>query len=212
MNALVVTWNEADTIGGLVSALKEVCERVIVVDDARSTDGTEGVAAAFGAETFVDLEASGIGPAIMLGLAHLRGSRVAVIDAGGSHDPYDIPMMAHHSADVVIGSRFVPGAHYTGRPGRSWASRAYARACNRATGAEIRDWTSGFRIYSSKALSAILDARPPQKGHAFQPAALRVCLKRGCTVAEYPIRYRAGRSSMDRHRAWEAVQTLRGLR
>lgn len=212
MNALVTTLNEADTIGPLVSVLKEMCDRVVVVDDARSTDGTEAVAHAFGADTYVDIEARGIGPALLLGLAHLRGSRVAVIDAGGSHDPYDIPFMAHYTTDVVIGSRFVPGAHYTGRPARSLASRAYARACNRRTGAEIRDWTSGFRLYSPKAVNAILEARPRERMHAFQPAALAACLRAGCSVAEQPIRYRAGRSSMNRKVAWEAVKTLGALR
>lgn len=212
MNALVTTLNEADTIGPLVAALKEMCDRVVVVDDARSTDNTEAIAHAFGAETFVDTESTGIGPALLLGLAHLRGHRVVVIDAGGSHDPYDIPLMAHHSADVVIGSRFVPGAHYTGRPARSLASRAYAKACNRRTGAEIRDWTSGFRIYSPRAVQVIAEAKPPQKWNAWQPAALRECLRKGLTVAEYPIHYKSGTSSMNRKRAWEAVQTLGALR
>lgn len=212
MNALVVTWNEADTIGPLVTRLKSHCERVLVVDDARSTDGTEEIAADAGAETFVDLESKGLGPAILLGLAHLRGSRVAVIDAGGSHDPDDIPLMAHYSTDVVIGSRFVPGAHYTGRPARSIASRVYAKECNRRTGREIRDWTSGFRVYSPRAVTSILDARPPQKGHAFQPAALHACITRGCYVIEYPIRYRAGKSHMSLGRVREAVKTLGALR
>lgn len=212
MNALVTTLNEADTIAGLVSALREQCDRVVVVDDARSTDNTEQIASAFGAETFVDTESSGIGPALLLGLAYLRGSQVVVIDAGGSHDPLDIPLMAHYSADVVIGSRFVPGAHYTGRPARSTLSRVYAKACNLLTGAEIRDWTSGFRIYSPRAVTAILSAKPRQKMHAFQPAALRACLRAGLTVAEAPIRYTAGRSSMNRSHAWEAVTTLGALR
>lgn len=212
MNALVTTLNEADTIGPLVSALKEVCERVVVVDDARSTDNTEQVAAAFGAETYVGVDTTGIGPCLLLGFSYLRGSRVAVIDAGGSHDPSEIPLMAQHSADVVIGSRYIPGARYTGRPARKCASRWYAKACNRITKSEITDWTSGFRIYSPCAVRTILDSPPKQRMHAFQPAALRACIRGGCSVAEFPIHYKAGRSSMNRAHAWEAVKTLGALR
>lgn len=221
MIALVPTLNEADTIGPLVSALREVCERVMVVDDPRSTDGTERVAHAFGAETLVDTDAYGIGPALLAGMEYLWAearrsgpnmSRVAVIDAGGSHDPLDLPLMAYYTADVVIGSRFVPGAHYTGRPARSVASRAYTKVCNRRTGQEISDWTSGCRIYSPRAVGAILAARPRQKMHAWQPAALAACVRAGCTVAEQPIRYLAGRSSMNRRHAWEAVKTLGAIR
>lgn len=206
--ALVTTYNEADSIGALVSALYEVCDRVLVVDDPRSTDNTEAVAAAFGAETLVDIEANGIGPCLLAGMRYLKGERIAVIDAGGSHDPYTIAFMDKVNADVVIGSRFVSGSLYVGRRRRARLSRVYARTCNVLLRSGIKDWSSGFRIYSQTAVSAIL-ARPPQaKMHGFQPEALAACLRAGCTVKEYPITYKAGRSSMDHRVATEVVLAL----
>lgn len=210
--ALVTTFNEAATIGALVAGLKEHVEHVLVVDDPRSTDNTEQVAAAFGASTLVDLGATGIGPCLLAGFRYLRGQRIVVIDAGGSHNPSAItPMLAMNAWDVVIGSRFVPGARYIGNPRRERASRTYSRLCSRKTGHHIKDWTSGYRVYSPRAVSAILSRPPTARMHGFQPQALAACLAAGCTAGERPITYRAGRSSMNRKVAVEAIGALRGL-
>lgn len=210
--ALVTTYNEADTIGQLVAGLREHVDHVLVVDDPRTTDNTEQVAAAFGASTLVDIDAHGIGPCLIAGLRYLRGQRVVVIDAGGSHSASCIPGMLRMEAwDVVIGSRFTTGARYIGNPRRARLSRTYAKACNRKTGRSISDWTSGYRVYSPKAVAAILARPPTAKMHGWQPQALAACLAAGCVVGERPITYTAGRSSMNRKVAWEAVQALRGL-
>lgn len=210
--ALVTTYNEADTIGALVAGLKEHVDHVLVVDDPRTTDNTEAIAAAFGASTLVDIGAHGIGPCLIAGLKYLRGQRVVVIDAGGSHSPEAIPGMLRLEAwDVVIGSRFVPGAAYHGNPRRAKASRAYSRLCSRRTGHDIKDWTSGYRVYSPRAVAAILARPPAATMHGWQPQALAACLAAECVVGERPITYRAGRSSMNRKVAREAIGALRGL-
>ena len=210
--ALVTTYNEAATIGQLVAGLKEHVDHVLVVDDPRTTDNTEQVASAFGASTLVDIEANGIGPCLIAGLKYLRGQRVVVIDAGGSHSASCIPGMLRMDAwDVVIGSRFRPGSRYVGNPRRARLSRAYSKACNHKTGQSISDWTSGYRVYSPRAVNAILSRPPTAKMHGWQPQALAACLAAGCVVGERPITYQAGRSSMNRKVAWEAIQALRGL-
>jgi dolichol-phosphate mannosyltransferase len=210
--ALVTTFNEADTIGPLVRALKKLVDRVMVVDDPATKDNTEAIAAASGAETILDCQAYGIGPCLMAGFRQLVGNRVVVIDAGGSHDPWAIPFMLKYRADVVIGSRFIPGARYAGSPHRKRASKAYAKACNHLTRKEIADWTSGYRVYSPRAVSTILLAKPSARMHAWQVQSLVACVNGNCTVAEYPITYRGGRSSMNASVAWEAVKTLGELR
>lgn len=209
--ALVTTLNEAATIGPLVSALYEVVDRVLVVDDPASTDNTMGVAEAFGAETLLDIEAHGIGPCLLSGLARLQTERTVVVDAGGSHSTASIPMMMKAPVDVVIGSRFVPGAAYRGRKYRAWLSRWYSAACSIKTGYMVHDWTSGFRVYSPSAIHAILSRPPKARMHGFQPESLASCVSAGLTVREYPITYQAGRSSMNLDVAWEATRALRGL-
>jgi len=206
--ALVTTFNEAETIGPLVTSLLPVVDKVLVVDDARTTDYTEATAAAHGAETFVDLSITGIGPCLLAGLAKLRGMQVTVIDAGGSHSPEAIPFMDMVDADVVIGSRFVPGAKYEGRPIRKNLSRLYSKFCSVKTTYDIKDWTSGFRTYSPLAVRQVLARPPTARMHGFQPQALAACLAGGLKVREYPITYRAGRTSMNRHVAAEATRVL----
>lgn len=212
ISALVTTYNEADTIGQLVSALHEVVDHVLVVDDARSTDNTEAVAAAFGAETLVDISITGIGPCLLVGMSRLRGHKVVTIDAGGSHDPYEIPAMTYSTTDVVVGSRFVPGGSYEGRAWRARASRFYSHLCSVKTGYDCKDWTSGFRCYSPAAVREILSRPPSATMHGFQPQALAVCYGSGIRVREHPIAYRAGRTSMNRKVAREAVWALGALR
>lgn len=209
--ALVTTLNEAATIGSLVAGLREVVDRVLVVDDPRSTDNTMEVAEAFGAETLLDIEVSGIGPCLMAGLRRLAGERVVVIDAGGSHSVASIPLMLKAPVDVVIGSRFVPGAAYRGRAYRAWLSKWYSAACSVKTGVMVHDWTSGFRVYSPEAVRAVLSRPPTARMHGFQPQSLASCIGAGMTVREYPISYLAGRSSMNPQVAWEATRALGGL-
>ena len=209
--ALVTTYNEADTIGPLVHDLLQVCDSVLVVDDPATTDDTERVAHDAGADTLVDSDAHGIGPCLLAGLRYLEGHWVVVIDAGGSHSPVSILPMCQRDGDVVIGSRFLPGSRYVGRPHRARLSRVYAKACNRRTGQRITDWTSGFRRYSPDAVRAVLARPPAAKMHGFQPQALAACLAAGCSVVEYPITYRAGRTSMSPQVAREAIRVWRGL-
>lgn len=210
--ALVTTLNEAATIGGLVAALREHVDSVLVVDDFRSTDDTERIAAAFGAATLIPLDATGIGPCLRAGLELLRGQRVVVIDAGGSHNPVAVPRMLEREADVVIGSRFVPGAGYVGSKHRERLSRWYGRCCARRTGKAVTDWTSGFRVYSPRAVGVLLAAKPRSLMHGFQPETLYACLAAGCTVVEHPITYRAGRSSLGVDAAVEAIRVWRRMR
>lgn len=213
LTALVTTYNEEATIAALVESVKPYVDRVLVVDDPHSSDFTELEASVAGAETLVpDVDESGIGPCLLAGMRKCRGDWVVVVDAGGSHDPSVIPMMRKVDAEVVVGSRFIPGAEYHGRPWRAFCSRAYSWVCNRRFGTRIKDWTSGFRLYSPSAVRAILSRPPATRMHGFQPASLAACLDMDLRVREYPITYQAGRSSLDTPAAREAVTWLVGLR
>jgi len=107
--------------------------------------------------------------------------------------------------DVVIGSRFVKGSRYTGRPRRALMSRVASMACNFAQpGAHWSDWTSGFRAFTAPALQALLGKRYFAKMHGWQIEVLAHAGHLGLEIAEAPISYRAGRSAFNRHIANEA--------
>jgi dolichol-phosphate mannosyltransferase len=152
--------------------------------------------------------AGSLGGSIVVGLrfAAMRHiGRLVVIDAGGSHDPNDIPRLKAIDADVVIGSRFCPGGAHRGPWWRQVGSRVYARAFSWLFDVQIKDWTSGYRVYSAKAIDAILADPPKSKRHAVQAEMLATCLNAGCTVQEVPIEYLDGDSSFSWAAAREAL-------
>ena len=162
MRAVVVvpTYEEADNVAVLLRRIRRAAPSVgvIVVDDG-SPDGTAAVAEAVGSEVG-DVEVlhrtckMGLGPAYQAGFAHaLAGGADILItmDADLSHDPSVIPVLVkacEEGADLVIGSRYVPGGRIV-----DWtaARRALSRWGNRyaiwALDLPVNDATSGFRAY-----------------------------------------------------------------
>ena len=116
------TYNERDNLEPMVRALGAVLEReggrVLVLDDS-SPDGTGELADRLAQELdFVDVlhgpRKQGLGPAYIAGFrrALAEGAELVVeMDCDFSHDPGDLPRLlaAAEAADLVIGSRYVPG-------------------------------------------------------------------------------------------------------
>lgn len=191
--------NESESIGGLVQALKQYGD-VVVVDDG-STDETYHKASASGAYLVWHDMPQGIAASVIDGwrVALGRGAeRIAVMDAGGSHNPDELERLLAEDMHLVIGSRFVEGGQYLG--GRRWrrlGSRFAAIMCNLAqSGPWIHDWTSGYRVYSRRAVDALLGQKAFAKMHAWQIEVLGLAREMGLMVVETPITYTAGRSSL----------------
>lgn len=209
---LITTHNECETIGGLVLACQQY-GRVYVVDDC-STDGTPRMAEEMGARVLSTTAGHpiGIGPSLLQGwrcCVEMAQERVVQLDAGKSHEPADIPWLVAPieagRADMVIGSRFRAGSSYVGNPRRAIASRLAAFGCNRAqVGAHWSDWTSGFRAFTVDALQTLLAHRYYARMHAWQIEVLAHAGADGLSITEVPIRYTAGRSSLDLAKVNEA--------
>ncbi|WP_210495852.1 glycosyltransferase family 2 protein [Patulibacter sp. SYSU D01012] len=104
--------------------------RPLVVDNA-STDASAAVAAAHGA-TVVSEPRRGFGAACFAGLQAAEDDVVCFMDADGSFDPADLPIVA----DPVLGGAadLVLGARVAQRGAWPW----HARLANRALGLELR--------------------------------------------------------------------------
>lgn len=134
---------------------------------------------------------TGISRGIRLGRE--RGYAVLVeMDADGSHQPEALPAMldALETADIALGSRWVPGGSVVNWPLRrkilSRGGNLYARL---ALGIDVRDATGGFRAYRTSALDTIgLDGVASQ-GYCFQLDLLWRGLERGLRVVELPITF-----------------------
>lgn len=199
MNGAVITAkNEADTIGELVYQLRKQGFSVCVIDDG-STDGTGRVARLCDAHVIRHVESWGIRDSLIQAWRYAieQGwERIVQIDAGGSHDPAQVDRLLTSGTDITIGSRFMPTSKYIGRRWRAIASRLVAGLLNWATHQKISDWTSGYRVFSRRALQALVNVNYLTKMHTWQIEVLGEAVNKGLTVAEFPITYRVGDSSM----------------
>lgn len=153
----------------------------------------------------------GIGPSLRWAWREalsLGADRVVQIDAGGSHDPAQIGSLTAVDADVVVGSRFCPGASYRGRRWRAVASRVYAFDQNIGSATRIHDWTSGFRVFTRDALEVLAYLDYTAKMHGWQAEVLHRAVDAGLTIVEAPIDYQAGATSL----RWSHVREALAVR
>lgn len=144
------------------------------------------------------------------------------MDADGSHDPKYLPTMlalAEDGADVVVGSRYVPGGGTVNWGiGRKIISRGGGLYARTVLGVDIRDLTAGFMCWRRTALEAINLASVTSNGYSFQIEMKYRALNQGLRLVETPIVFedrRVGQSKMSKAIFVEAmakVWKLRALR
>ncbi len=214
------TYNERENIRELIAAIVETVPEahVLVVDDG-SPDGTGELAddcAAEDARVHVMHRPAKLG----LGSAILEALRFAIrhdydfmvnMDADFSHPPADLPRIldAARSADVVIGSRYVPGGGVVGwgfkRRFISSMINVYSRLL---LGLRARDASGGFRCYRLDRVRRIDFGRIASRGYSWQEEFLFYCQQAGCRIAEVPIIFhdrRSGESKINMKEAWQAL-------
>jgi dolichol-phosphate mannosyltransferase len=140
------------------------------------------------------------------------------MDSDFSHEPAYLPRLldAAERADVVIGSRYVPGGGVSEwgalRRGISRGGSAYARL---ALGVQVRDLTGGFKCFRREVLEAIDLDSVRSRGYAFQVEMTYRAIELGFRVVEVPIVFRdrrAGASKMSRAIVLEAIWRVPLLR
>ena len=225
---VVPTYNERDNV-------REVAERflgalpgaeVLFVDD-NSPDGTGALLdelAAAEPRIHVMHRAGKLG----LGTAYVEGfgwglargyELLFEMDADGSHDPRYLPTMvalAEDGADVVIGSRYVPGGDTPNWGlGRRFLSRGGGFYARTILGMDVRDITAGFVCWRRAALEAIELTTITSNGYSFQIEMKHRALRRGLRLVETPIVFvdrRVGQSKMSRAIFAEALLKVWALR
>jgi len=198
---IVPTYNERENLQLLVPQLLEISNlRVLIVDDG-SPDGTGDVADALATRSSRRVSVMhrtgprGLGCAYLDGIRHALETDADVIcqmDADLSHQPGHLAAMldAVRHADLVIGSRYVPGGRIVNWPLRRKLLSAGANAYIRAIcSIGVHDCTSGFRCWRRDALATLPLHRIDAEGYAFLVQLLHEALAVGCTVAEVPITF-----------------------
>lgn len=223
---VVPTYFEVDNIDGVLRAIRAALPsaHVLVIDDG-STDGTrEAVMAVADKDSQVELvcrdRKAGLGDAYREGFTRgiADGMDLLVeIDADHSHDPAMLPALvsaACHGADVVIGSRYVPGGRIIGwSRSRLRLSRWGNRYAAVALGLAVNDATSGFRVYRSSIVQTFGLEGVRASGYGFQVEMTYRAIRCGARVVEIPIEFReraSGESKMSRRIVVEAMALVTG--
>lgn len=201
---IVPTYDERENLplvlGRLLAAAPQV--DVLVADD-NSPDGTGEVADSLAADdargrihVLHRTGKQGLGAAYIAGFRWglERGYDVLVeMDADGSHPPERLPAMLEAlegGADLVIGSRYVPGGSVVNWP---WQRHVISRGGNVYSrimlGVGIKDITAGYRAYRADAIAALDLDDIQSHGYCFQIDMTWRLLSTGRRVVEVPITF-----------------------
>ena len=227
ITVVIPTYNERANLEGVVEELLDRLPecRVVVVDD-NSPDGTGLVADELatrheGLCVIHRRAKDGIGPAYVAGFERaleVGTDLIAAMDADGSHAPSDLVRLidATDDADLVIGSRYVPGGNTIGWPlTRRLLSRFGGLYARWVLGAPISDLTSGFKVYRREALATLPLDRIRSDGYGFQIETAWHVWRSGRRVHEVPITFHdrvAGKSKLSRRIVIEAIFMVWRLR
>lgn len=196
VSVVIPVFNEEATVGNIVTRTKKTLEQlgvsyeILVVDDG-SDDRSADIAQELKAHVLKKAH-QGKGFALRSGFRQAKGELVVTLDADGSHQPEEIPLVLRYiregKADFVVGSRFfdseanqtkIPKINRTG-------NRMFNGLIWYLTGVQISDSQSGFRAIRS---SLIKRMKLGSHGYEVESEMLVKALKMGARVAETPISF-----------------------
>jgi dolichol-phosphate mannosyltransferase len=218
---IVPTYNEIESLERIVGRLRQSVPTadLLVVDDA-SPDGTGELADRLASDdrhirVLHRAGKDGLGKAYLAGFAEAIAGEydfAVEIDADGSHDPAELPAMielAENGADLVIGSRWVPGGAV-----RNWPKlrQAISRGGNWYAGlmlrSRIRDITAGFRVFRVAALRDVHLEDVSSQGYCFQVEVAWRLERTGHRIAEHPITFVERASGVSKMHTGIVVEAL----
>ncbi len=222
------TYNEKDNLPRFVDAVRSAWpEADLMVVDDNSPDGTGALADAIAAKddhVKVMHRPGKLGLGTAYTQAFKKGldegyDRFFEMDADLSHDVRYLPdfiAALDEGADVVIGSRNIPGGGVEGWGlGRHFISKGGSLYSRTILGLPVKDLTSGYKAFTRRALEAIDIDSVHSNGYSFQIEMTYRALRKGMRVKEVPIVFvdrTAGRSKMSRRIFVEAIGVVWKLR
>ncbi|MFE3828000.1 polyprenol monophosphomannose synthase [Streptomyces sp. NPDC059092] len=198
---IIPTFNEAENITPIVSRVRAAVPAAdILIADDNSPDGTGKIADELAAadsqvKVLHRKGKEGLGAAYLAGfrwgMEHGYGVLVEM-DADGSHQPEELPRLltALKGADLVLGSRWVPGGRVVNWPRtRQMISRGGSTYSRVLLGVPFRDVTGGYRAFRRETLEGIGLDDVSSQGYCFQVDLARRAAEAGCHVVEVPITF-----------------------
>lgn len=189
LTVVIPTLNEAETLGEIIDLCRMSSDDILVVD-GHSTDQTVAIARAKGVRVVFDHK-KGKGEAIRTAIPHIHRNITVFVDADGSHDPRDIPMLiapiVASEADHVSGSRLLGGSselHGGFDECFRLMGSSFITACiNHHFGVRLSESQNGFRAIRTEVLRD-LDLR--ENITTIEQEMIIKTLKKGYDMAEVP--------------------------
>ena len=197
---VIPTYNERENVVLMADAVLRAAPgaRLLFVDD-NSPDGTGELIDSLAAKSSGRVSClhrqtkEGLGRAYVAGFQRaleLGAAKVVQMDCDFSHNPDDLPRLLAEDADLVIGSRYVPGGSTPGWPfKRRLISRAGGIFIRAVTGMPIADPTGGFKAWSRNALEKVDLPSVASAGYSFQLEMNHRAWKAGLAIKEIPISF-----------------------
>lgn len=163
VSIVLLAYNEEENLRvllpSIISNIEQVTKNyeILVIDTMTPLDNTEEVCLAHSAR-YINQKEPGFAGAFRTAIAEAQLESFLIMDSDGSHDPCHIPAiyrLYETGADVVIGSRYVPGGHTDD----TWVSIAMSKVLNAmfrfCLGIKAKDISTDYRMYSTQALKEV---------------------------------------------------------
>jgi dolichol-phosphate mannosyltransferase len=200
---IVPTYNERENLPVLVEQLMQQPNVSVLVVDDQSPDATGAIADGLARDYPGRIDvmhrtgARGLGRSYIDGMLHTlarpaQSDVICQMDADLSHDPRHLPALiaATDHADIVIGSRYVPGGGVVNWPKRRQMLSRFANTYIRlVTRLRARDCTSGYRCWRREALASIRLGEFTSEGYSFLVEMLYAASAARLRFAEVPITF-----------------------
>ena len=194
LSVVVPVWNGEHNLGKLLPRLHRVLrdtvkrptEVLVVLPSRHPVAELVGQAGA----RVVPFDGPGYGNALKAGLEAARGEWVVTMDADFSHHPEFVRTLwlRREQGEVLIASRYAPGAHASMPWPRKVASRALNRVYRAVLALPYLDLSSGFRMYRADVLEDIGELRA-ESLDALQEIIVKA-FSQGWRIEEVPLFYR----------------------
>jgi dolichol-phosphate mannosyltransferase len=206
--AVIAAKQEAPSIEDVLRRARRYVGEVIVVA-GRSTDGTPEVAERCGARVMHDA-GKGKGEAIRCAIPHIRTPITVLLDADGSHDPEDIPLLvepiAAGRADHVSASRLRGGSselHGSFDEFFRLTGSSFITACiNWRFNCRLSESQNGYRAIRTSVLRE-LDLR--ENTTTIEQEMIIKTLRRGFRMAEVPSHEHPRAHGASHIRVWRSA-------
>jgi dolichol-phosphate mannosyltransferase len=206
LSIVIPAHNEGPNLAVLLPALHEVLDpagiRYEIIVVCRKIDPATAEAAMASQACAVEQVERGYGGALIKGFSIAQGAWVLTMDADLSHSPDFTPVLWQHrnEAHVLIASRYVPGGRAIMPRSRYVLSRILNAFFSRGLSLDIRDMSSGFRLYRSSALHGLdLQARD---FNVLQEILVRIYAG-GWSVREIPFTYKPRKHGSSNANVWK---------